>query len=287
MFPMKKLRQTLFFLLLVTTFALQDMVHAQQLPLPVEAASWNSETIAEGVILEQYHGADYFESKQSINVIRIDMNRAEAALRFAWSDSVLVKTSHFAEKNEALAAINGSFFDVERGGSVVFFRVDGETIAQGAVNRRLYSENGGIGISDDGSAYIIARPDEGWLSLDNPSILGSGPLLLLNEDVQTFNNDPFNQNRHPRTAVGITGTGELLLITVDGRSSEAYGMSIPELTELMESLGAISALNLDGGGSTAMWVQEKGVVSFPSDNRQFDNEGERGVANVLLLIPVN
>lgn len=273
--------------LLFLTVSLHDVVHAQEYPLPVEATSWNSETIAEGIVWEQYHGTDYFDSRQSINLIRLDMDRAKAELRFAWSDSVLVKTSNFAEKNNALAAINGSFFDVNRGGSVVFFRMHGETLAQGAVNRRLYSENGGIGISGVGSATILARPDDGWLSIDDPTVLGSGPLLLLNGEVQTFNNDPFNQNRHPRTAVGITEMGENLLITVDGRSSEAYGMTIPELTELMQSLGAISALNLDGGGSTAMWIQNKGVVSYPSDNRQFDNNGERCVANALLLIPVD
>ncbi|MEX0660322.1 MAG: phosphodiester glycosidase family protein [Balneolaceae bacterium] len=283
---MKIFLKSFFYVFFITTISLPNVLHAQE-ALTVEAGSWNSETIAEGIMWEQYHGSDYFNSRQSINVIRIDMNRTETALRFAWSDTVLVKTSRFAEKNEALAAINGSFFDVEHGGSVVFFRKDGETIEQGAVNRRGYSENGGIGISGDGSAYILARPNEGWLSVDDPTVLGSGPLLMLNEEVQTFNNDPFNQNRHPRTAVGITESGELLLITVDGRSSEANGMSIPELTELMESMGAISALNLDGGGSTTMWTQEKGVVSYPSDNGQFDNEGERGVANALLLIPLN
>jgi exopolysaccharide biosynthesis protein len=155
------------------------------------------------------------------------------------------------------------------------------------VNRRLYSENGGVGIDGNGSAYIVERPEEGWLAADNQTLLSSGPLLILNGEIRSFNNDPFNQNRHPRTAVGVTVNNHLLLVTVDGRSSEAHGMSIPELAELMMSLGARSALNLDGGGSTAMWLQEHGVVSYPSDNRQFDHYGERGVANALLLIPVN
>jgi exopolysaccharide biosynthesis protein len=258
---------------------------AQNHPLPADTHSWSSEAIAEGVYWERYHGDDLFGSMQSIHVIRVDVSTAGVVPKFAWSDSVLIKTSDFAESNGAVAAVNGSYFDVQRGGSVVFFRVDGETLAQGAVNRRLYSENGGIGIRPDGSAYIKERPEDGWLSADDQTLLGSGPLLLLNGEVPSFNNDPFNQNRHPRTAVGITENDHLLLVTVDGRSSDAHGMSIPELAELMESLGARSALNLDGGGSTAMWIREKGVVSYPSDNRQFDHNGERGVANVLLLIP--
>ena len=67
-------------------------------------------------------------------------------------------------------------------------------------------------------------------------------------------------------------------------------MSTPELRELMEDFGAVSALNLDGGGSTAMWIDgfgENGIVNYPSDNRKFDHAGERGVANALILIPAD
>jgi len=284
---MNIIRHSLFCLFILTFISLQNLHAQDQHPLPADTHSWSTEVISDGIYWEKYHGGDLFGSMQSINVIRVDMSVAGVVPEFAWSDSVLIKTSEFAETNGAVAAINGSFFDVQRGGSVVFFRMDGETLAQGAVNRRLYSENGGIGITENGSAYIIERPEEGWLAADDQTLLSSGPLLILDGDTRSFNNDPFNQNRHPRTAVGVTENNHLLLVTVDGRSSEAHGMSIPELAELMESLGARSALNLDGGGSTAMWLQDYGVVSFPSDNGQFDHSGERGVANALLLIPVN
>ncbi len=273
--------------LLILAFGFSGTIAAQDQTMPLDTHSWSSDKIADGVYLESYHGSDLFSSTQSINVLRTYMTHANMNLKFTWSDSALVKTSVFAEKNGALAAVNGSFFDMQSGGSVVYFRVDDETLAKGAVDRRLYSENGGVGIHDDGSVYIKARPKDGWLSADDSTLLSSGPLLILDGKIRGFNTDPFNQNRHPRTAVGITDDNQLMLITVDGRSSEAHGMSIPELAEFMESLGAVSALNLDGGGSTAMWVQGRGLVSYPSDNRRFDHEGERGVANALLLVPAN
>ncbi|WP_069130615.1 phosphodiester glycosidase family protein [Rhodohalobacter halophilus] len=284
---MKTFRHSLLVLFILSAISLQDLHAQDRHPLPADTRSWSTEVISDGIYWETYHGDDLFGSTQSINVIRVDMNAAGVVPEFVWSDSILIKTSEFAETNGAVAAINGSFFDVQRGGSVVFFRVDGEILAQGAVNRRLYSENGGIGIDSNGSAYIVERPDGSWLATDAQTLLSSGPLLILDGETRSFNNDPFNQNRHPRTAVGITENDHLLLVTVDGRSGEAHGMSIPELAELMASLGAHSALNLDGGGSTTMWLQDYGVVSFPSDNGQFDHSGERGVANALLLIPVN
>lgn len=90
---------------------------------------------------------------------------------------------------------------------------------------------------------------------------------------------PFGEARHPRTAVGWRPDGTLLLVTVDGRQ-EPYsaGMSLAELASLFRRLGATEALNLDGGGSTAMVVRGQ-VVNRPSDR-----EGERANANALLLL---
>ena len=62
-------------------------------------------------------------------------------------------------------------------------------------------------------------------------------------------------------------------------------MTIPELAQFFFELGADSALNLDGGGSTAMWIHNGiGVVNYPSDNLEFDHNGERPVSNALLIV---
>lgn len=89
---------------------------------------------------------------------------------------------------------------------------------------------------------------------------------------------------HPRTAVGITAAGDLIMATVDGRQNDhSTGVDLPELAELMLSRGAVQALNMDGGGSTTMAVRlpgdpEVSVVNSPSDGR------ERAVANSLVVV---
>ena len=116
--------------------------------------------------------------------------------------------------------------------------------------------------------------------------LGGGPNLVTrgNADItgefEGFD-DAFTNNRHPRTAVGMTRDGDLLLLTVDGRTERAIGMSLSDLAQYMISLGALNAVNLDGGGSTTAYVQGEGVVNFPSDNGSSDNGGERPVSTVL------
>lgn len=86
--------------------------------------------------------------------------------------------------------------------------------------------------------------------------------------------------RHPRTAVGVTATGQVLLVVVDGRKSTSVGMRLDELGRLMKSLGAVDAMNLDGGGSSTMWIAGKGVVSDPSDS-----SGERSVSSAIVVLP--
>ncbi|MFI6505686.1 phosphodiester glycosidase family protein [Nonomuraea typhae] len=85
--------------------------------------------------------------------------------------------------------------------------------------------------------------------------------------------------RHPRTLVGTTRNGSLILATVDGRKpGETIGANMVEAAELMRWLGAVQAINLDGGGSTAMVVGNK-VVNKPSDGN------ERAVGDALLVLP--
>src|SRR5699024_43420 len=119
-----------------------------------------------------------------------------------------------------------------------------------------------------------------------PNVLLSGPLLLDNSQTVDLDSSPFNNNRHPRSAIGITADNTFIMIVVDGRNRMAQGMNLQELGKIMAWLKARSAMNLDGGGSSTLYVKgatENDIVNHPSDNKNFDHQGERSVANILLL----
>ncbi len=112
--------------------------------------------------------------------------------------------------------------------------------------------------------------------------VGGGPWLIKNGDIisdgaeEDFPKMEFIEKRHPRSAAGVTRDGTLLLVTIDGRREWSAGCTLAELSAIMKGLGAVKALNLDGGGSTTMFVGN-GVVNAPSDGR------ERPVADTLLV----
>jgi len=87
----------------------------------------------------------------------------------------------------------------------------------------------------------------------------------------------FVETRHPRTAVAKLKDGKFLMLTVDGRSESSGGLSLYDLADYLLSLGAVEAMNLDGGGSTTMFLDGK-VVNTPSDK-----EGERKVGDAILV----
>lgn len=125
------------------------------------------------------------------------------------------------------------------------------------------------------------------------SIVGGGPILVRHgsrlidaraegdslDDTPSFVYS-FGMRRNPRTMVGIDAEGGLLLVTADGRQpGYSIGLSFTEQADVMRSLGAVSAMNLDGGGSTTMTVDSQ-VTNSPTDAT-----GERPVGDVLEVLP--
>lgn len=88
----------------------------------------------------------------------------------------------------------------------------------------------------------------------------------------------FGVRRNPRTLAGITARGKLLLVTVDGRQpTRSVGASFEESAQIMRSLGATDALNLDGGGSTTITINQQLI------NRPSDTTGERPIADAIII----
>ena len=115
------------------------------------------------------------------------------------------------------------------------------------------------------------------------SILGAGPQLIKSGRISVTHlqeqmAENFATDRHPRTAIGKTADGKLLMVTVDGRQPKvSVGMSLHSLADLLMELKATDAINFDGGGSTTMVVKQK-VVNRPSDQT-----GERPVSDAILV----
>lgn len=116
------------------------------------------------------------------------------------------------------------------------------------------------------------------------SAVGGGPVLLQGGQIQIANNEELKfagkaiDDKHPRTAMGYTGDGRLIILVVQGRfPGIAEGATLTQEAQLLKDLGCAEALNLDGGGSSCLLVNGKETIK-PSDK-----EGQRAVPAVFLI----
>ncbi len=254
----------------------------------LSALSWKTEQLSKGLVWKNVHTDQLFDSRQHINVLEI--NTKKHRLGLVYSADSLIRTSEMARTSHAVAAVNAGFFDTKNGGSVTFLKVNGKVI--NTTRPKLVEEKSellrGALVFGPGRKVRIeaAWADSVYFSKKYRTVLLTGPMLIENGQAVALADRPFDQNRHPRSCACITEDSNLLLLTVDGRTDQSQGMSLPELTTLLRSLGCRNAVNLDGGGSTTMWIAgkpENGIVNMPCDNKLFDAMGERRVANAVVV----
>ena len=281
----KQLLLSLFLVLALNVFSQSDSVAFVHGP-------WLSEKV-DGLVLRRcrFKDGSLFASNQQVLVWELAPT-ADFALRLAYRPE-RTKTSDMARKQHAVAAVNGSFFDMDHHHPVLFLRVDGVDVGQTSPGEaRLALDDYQFGtLAVDHDHVVILKTDTVALweeGLPYPDLMTARPLLLFDGEAVPLREDlGFVSDRHNRTAVGVRPDGTVLLVVVDGRASEAAGMSLQELQRVMRWLGCHTALNLDGGGSAtfyADWGGNHGVLNCPSDNGRFDHEGERPVSNAVLVV---
>ena len=256
-------------------------------------AKWNKEKVAKGIEWYQYHftGEEkIFDAEEFVNVLVVDQKKAKRRFALTALEGKLRRTSQAALDSGAIVAINGSFYNTRPPyNSVCYLKINGEVIFERS--GKMGDRDGGAVLIDDRGRVSVEQgdPDDPqWVSTrTEPSIIGSGPMMLQDGQRIDMGTGAFVTLRHPRTAIG-TSDNKVYLVTVDGRSKgNSLGVNLNELANILKWLGAENALNLDGGGSTTMYIEgqpENGIVNRPCDNQKFDRQGERRVSNSLLVL---
>lgn len=270
--------------------AFSNLLRAQTITDSLNAVSahWQTWEPVEGILHKRASIAHLYGGTQYINIIEIDSESGKK-IDVAISDS-LIKTSDLAVKNAAVAAINGSYFDMRKGNSVCFLKID-SVLKDTTTSREWKARVTGALHVYRGKLKIFPwnKQIEKNYRKKKGTVLASGPLMLLNGNECDWSMcaQDFIDTKHPRSAVAVTEKGTVLFITVDGRLNPfAAGMNIRELSHFIRVIGGKHAINLDGGGSTTLWLSNAphaGILNCPCDNGKFDHEGERKIANILYV----
>jgi exopolysaccharide biosynthesis protein len=299
-------------LLTVLFLVMVSIALAQQDSSVVANAKWTTKKVTKGIKLKQYwfNNTLFNGSRQNINILEVKLSR-KIRLDVGAEPQVLKGTSAFGKETDAIAALNGTFFDMKNGGSMDYIRIDGKMLNPNRLQRNnIRALHQKAAVTIDKKQLRIEKWDstDTWEErLQGEDIMVTGPILVKNKQLEKLDTGAMYTVRHPRTAIAIKGN-RVLLITVDGRNERASGMSLYELAKFLKWLGSSDAINLDGGGSTTLWIKGEpagGIINYPSDNKKlqqtaafkpgtdldnlppdqdkWDHSGERPVANVILV----
>lgn len=189
-------------------------------------------------------------------------------------------TSDIAADNGAIFAVNGDYYG---------FRDTGIVIRNGVVYRDspareglVFYRDGTVEVYDETTTTAQQLLDAGaWNTLSfGPAIVEDGQVVdgIDQVEVDTNVGNHSIQGDQPRTAVGVIGTNHLVFVVVDGRSpGYSAGVDMDELAQIMVGLGATTAYNLDGGGSSTM-VFDGSLVNDP-----LGTGAERGTSDILYV----
>lgn len=277
-------------------------------PPPVNAETlkdktgWTSDTIDNGLIHYQYSGTVQTQSaKQFVNVTELDLHNSDYEVEFVNSAS-RDSLSHIAQQYDAVIGINGTY---ERDAS--FIKTKGNVYSNITItpdDLRYWKHQGAISYNTGTDLKIGYGTRDEYLQSPYLNIFSGAPVLI--DSFKRVGDDfvgdltgvdlsalPYEDYRHhqgtrqPRTAVALTESGHLLLITIDGRVPEAAGMTAKEVTDFASRyFDPEYALNMDGGGSTTMYIKGfgvNGVVNYPTDNGVRDHYGQRLLYTFILI----
>jgi exopolysaccharide biosynthesis protein len=249
---------------------------------------WEKEKLAPGLIWKSAHTILDDTIPQNINILIINTVKRRISIQYNPKENI--KTSRQAETSGALAAVNAGFFNIKNGGSATYIRVGGRIADSDTAKKWLRNPNmTGVFLSDSfGNIFVDEARPNSWFDehTEFSDVLVTGPLLIHDKKKVPLPKTSLVITKHPRTCIGVINKHKIIMVTLDGRTPEAKGMTLLELADLMLSLHSSDAVNLDGGGSTTMWIKGKpfnGVVNMPCDNRKFDHEGERAVSDIFIV----
>jgi len=179
-------------------------------------------------------------------------------------DGKLERLSDIVKGQKATGGVNCDFFNMQSSAKQ-------ETISWSLSKEGYKDFSRGdnyieIALRNDGKLVVEDLPKDltnyKWITMGGFTLIKNGSVRI--EKKGYF---PHYRYRHPRTAIGQTINGSIILLTVDGRRWNERGMNAYTLAELMKSLGCVTACSLDGGGSTEMYFSDLGIYNRPAGER--------------------
>jgi exopolysaccharide biosynthesis protein/glucan-binding YG repeat protein len=186
-------------------------------------------------------------------------------------------SDNYIANYSAVVGVNADYYNMSTGAP------SGALVMNGVTYNGIGSENF-FGILKDGTPVIGGSSEWNTYKDQIQEAVGGGAYLVKDGKIVTTQTADYLTNRHSRTCVGITYDGKVVLMVLDGRQEPwSAGGSAEEIAQIMYEAGCVTAINLDGGGSSTYVSKAEGSNDLSVVNRPSDGY-ERSVSSSLLVV---
>lgn len=225
----------------------------------------------------------YRQYDTTIHLAHIELTDL-AMLKTALADdtygkNITEKTSEMAERKNAIFAISGDYYG---------YRDYGFVVRNGVLYRtanRMSGIDDSLILSQDGTLLVVDEvltTREELLAMNPLHAWSFGPTLIKNGQIVVTADSkvPYEYISNPRTAMAQVAPGEFYFLVSEGRTEDDKGLSLLELAQLLHELGAVTAYNLDGGGTATMWFNGRILNELVHPG---SSTGERNISDMIYL----
>jgi len=239
----------------------------------VTESSYEDENIKIAIETGRSNNTTYY----AVDVQISDASFLKTALaQDTYGRNIKAVTSNIATSHDAILAINGDFYG---------FRDEGYVLRNGTLYRDIARDTESaesLVIDNEGDFSIISENETSLSSLDTSriaQIISFGPSLIEDGEITVDASSEVSQSMtsNPRTAIGQISPLHYIIIVSDGRTDESEGFSLLQLAEEMQNRGAVTAYNLDGGGSSTLYFNGE-IINNPTSG---NSTGEREVSDIV------
>lgn len=140
-----------------------------------------------------------------------------------------------------------------------------------------------VGINDESEDIVVdILPAEKAKADNYTQMVNAGPLLVYEGNIQSIASTGDNDNKMARSILGVDRKGNIMMAVIDGNiPGYAEGVTAAQAAKIAELSGMFNAVCISSGDASALWNRERGVMSYPGSNKQFDHEGETTVKAVI------
>lgn len=241
----------------------------------VATYNWTTNTVKPGVTYKSGKFSLFGTTMRSIYVLDVSLN-ANNSLGIGFSTTNAATTNMCNDYN-AVAGVNAGYFPFPGASDKdPYIRINGATVQDGHLNVSPIFTNAALIINNNVATIMKFTAAGNNLNLDAAAlpvataqnVIVCGPILITADELEAQNmSSTHNTSSAARTGIGVTADGKRVFMVVIDTGAGVTGVTTPQLAKILQALGAVDAMNLDGGGSSTMFVKDlnaTGLANAPS-----------------------